>query len=173
MRIKQNPNELIIQETPGCLWFVGLFFSMVGGTFVYGALGGFSNWDEVPFWQLALAFFMGAIAVAGGIWIIYQAPISQIVIDRIEDKVLLKRRGLFGKHETGYKFSEIKEFCLIEDKDDEGSPIWSVGIELINSEKIKITSMPLHSEDIQRKYIFETNEFMRKQMPSYNTDLLE
>lgn len=173
MKIKQTPNELIIQETPGCLWIFGLFFAIVGGIFVYGALGGFSNWNEVSFWQLALAFFMGAIAVAVGIWMIYKAPISKVVIDRIEDKVLLKRFGLFGKREIIYKFSEIKEFCLIEDKDDENEPIWSFGMELDNGEIIKISSMPLHSENYQRKYIFETNEFMRKPMPSYNTDLLK
>lgn len=173
MKITQTPNELTIQETPGCLWFIGLFFAVIGGTFVYGALGGFSNWNEVPGWQLALAFFMGATAVSIGVWAIYTAPVSKVIVDRVEDKVILKRFGLFGKRDTVYKFDEIKQFCQIEDKDDEGSPIWSFGMELNNGEMLKITSLPSHSEEYERKYIFETNEFMRKQMPSYKTDLLE
>ncbi len=173
MKITKTPNELTIQETPGCLWFVGLFFAFVGGIFVYGTGGGFSNLGQVPRWQIALAFCMGAISVSVGFWIIYTAPISKVIVDRAKNIVILKRYGLFGKRETLYKFNEIKKFCLIEDRDDEGSPIWSFGMELNDGEMLKITSLPSHSEEYERKYIFETNEFMRKQMPSYKTDLLE
>jgi hypothetical protein len=173
MKTKQTVNELIIQETPGCLWFFGLFFVIIGGMLVYGTLGGFSNWNEVPAWQLILAFFVAVSVISGGIWVISGAPITKIVINRIEDYVLIKKYGFFGKRETVYKFSEIKQFCLIEEKDSENDTIWSVGMELNDGELLKTSSMPLHTEEIQRKYIFEINEFMRKQMPSYNSDLLE
>lgn len=173
MKTTQTANELTIREAPGCLWVFGLFFALVGGFLAYGALGGFSNWNEAPFWQLALTFFMGAVAVGVGIWLIYQAPVSKVIIDRIEDKVLLSRYGLFGKRQTVYRFSEIEHFCLIEDKDTDDCPIWSVGLKLNNGETIKITSHPRHSEEYERKCIFEINEFMRKQMPSYKNDLIE
>ncbi len=66
----------------------------------------------------------------------------------------MTRYGLSGKKETIYRFDEIKCFRLIEDKDDEGSPIWSLGIELLNDELVKITSLPSHSEEHERKYVF-------------------
>ena len=165
MQTEQTQNELIIRETPGCLWIVGLFFAFVGGIFVYGALGGLVDYGSQSPWMLAAAFVMGSIGVGVGIWIIYKAPITKIVINRIEDSVLMTRYGLFGKQESFYHFDEIENFSLIAGKDDEGSDIWSVGMNLANGETITITSLASHYEEYERRYIFQTNEFMRKQMP--------
>lgn len=167
MKTIQTPNFLTLYETPGCLWFIGLFFMLVGGIFVYGALGGFANYQSQSPWMLAAALLMGSCGVGVGIWIIYGAPITKVVIDRINDEVVMTKRGLFGKRETVYAFEEIKYFRLIEERDDEGAPIWSVGMELSGGELVKVTSLPSHSEEYERKYIFQTNEFMRKEMPSY------
>ena len=173
MKIKQTVNELTLQETPGCMWIFGLFFALIGGIFVYGALGGFTNWSEVAYWELAMAFSMGAIALAVGVWVISKAPITKIVIDRIQDKVFLTRYGFSGKIVTVYRFDEIEQFCLIEEKDDEGSPVWSFGMKLNAGEPIIITAIASHCEEYERKYVFESNEFMRKQIPTYRTDLIE
>ena len=164
MKTIQTENELVIQETPGCLWFLGLFFVIIGGMLVWGTLGGFSNWNEFPFWQLGLAFVIAASAIAGGVWVISKAPVTKVVINRIEDTVLMTRWGFFGRRQTVFSFTDIKRFCLIEEKDDEGSPIWYLGMKLINNETIKITSLASHAEEYERKYVFETNEFMRKQI---------
>ncbi len=169
MRLKEDVNEIIVEETPGCLWMVGLFFAFVGGIFVYGALGGLADYDKQSPWMLALFGLMGFIAVAAGIWIIYNAPISKVIIDRIENKVLITRYGLFGKRRIVYRFDEIKHFRLIEDIDDEGSPIWSFGIELVNDELVKITSLPSHSEEYERKYVFQINQYINKPLPSYKS----
>lgn len=169
MKTTQDENFLTLYETPGCLWFIGLFFMLVGGIFVYGAIGGFNNYQSQSPLMLGIALLFGLIGVGAGIWIIYGAPITKVVIDRINDEVTVTKRGLFGKRETLYAFQEIRHFRLIEDTDDEGSPIWSVGMELTDGETIKITSLPSHAEEYERKYIFQTNEFMRKEMPSYLT----
>lgn len=166
MQTEQTENELIIRETPGCLWIFGLFFAVIGGIFVYGSLGGLTDWDRQAAWMLALAFVMGSMAVAVGIWIIYNAPITRVVIDRIENTVVMTRYGLFGKRETFYAFEEIEQFCLIEEKDDESNPIWSLGMNLASGETIKVSSLPSHDERFKRDFVFQTNEFMRKQITS-------
>jgi hypothetical protein len=164
MQIEKTPNELVIRETPGCLWIFGLFFALVGGVFVYGALGGFSDFGRQTLWTLAIAFVMGAIGVAVGVWIIYGAPITKVVIDRIDDTVVIKRFGLFGRRENQYAFEEVEQFRLIEEEDDEGSLIWSLGMELTNGETIKISSHPSHDERFKRDFVFQANEFMFKQL---------
>lgn len=172
MRVKQSPNELIIQETPGCFWIFGSLFCLVGGVFVYGALGGFSNHDAVSVWTIILTFFMGAIAFAVGFWVIFHAPVTKVRLDRLNETVTLERYGLAGKRKIVYHFQEIKQFFLIEEKDDEDNPIWWLAMDLTGGEKVKISSMPSHSEDDKRSLVFETNQFMYKQMPSHR-DVLE
>lgn len=169
MRLKEEFNQINIQETPGCLWIFGLFFAFVGGVFVYGSLGGLQDYDKQPPWMLMLACFMGWIAVGVGVWVIYNAPITKVKVDRIAKKISITRYGLFGKRLDIYHFDDIRYFRLIEDRDDEGSPIWSFGIELMDEELVKITSLPSHSEEYERRYVFQTNQFMNKSMPTYQT----
>ena len=164
MQSEQTENYLIIRETPGCMWIFSLFFAVVGGVFVYGALGGFTDYARHELWMLALAFVMGSIGIATGVWIIAGAPITKVIIDRVENEVFITRYGLFGKRETFYEFDEIEEFCLIEDRDDESNPIWSLGMKLIDDEMIKISSMPSHDERFVQNFVFQTNEFTRKQL---------
>jgi hypothetical protein len=166
MQSEQTQNELIISETPGCVWIMGLFFALVGGILVYGALGGFTDWGLHPFWTLALTFLMGSSAVGVGVWIFYGAPITRVVIDRIENSVEMTRYGLFGKRESIYDFAEIKEFCLIEDEDDESNRIWYLGMKLTDDELVKISSHPSHDEQFKQNFVFQINEFMDKQLPA-------
>ncbi|HEY8558920.1 MAG TPA: hypothetical protein VIL74_00855 [Pyrinomonadaceae bacterium] len=166
MQIEQNQNELIIRETPGCLWIFGLFFAIVGGVFVWGALGGFADWGTQSFWMLAAAFLMGAVGVAGGGWIIYGAPVTRVVVDRHERDVLMTRYGLFGKRETIFAFDEIEQFRLVEERDDESNPIWSLAMDLTNGETVKISSLPSHDRRFKENFVFRTNEFMHKQLAS-------
>jgi hypothetical protein len=164
MQIDRTENELIIRETPGCLWIFGLFFALVGGVFVYGSLGGLADYERQAIWMLAFAFVTGGIGVATGVWIIYRAPITKIVVNRIDYKVRMTRYGLFGRRETFYDFDDIEQFCLIEEQDDESNPIWSLGMNLTSGETIKISSLPSHDERFKREFVFQTNEFMYKQI---------
>jgi hypothetical protein len=166
VKIKQSENELIIEETPGCLWIFGLFFAVIGGVFVYGSLGGFSNWNEASTLTIYLSFLMGAIAVAVGVWIIYRAPLTKVIVNRQTKTVVHIRRGLAGQQKNIYSFGQIKQFCLVEQEDSEGDPIWSLGMELSNGETIKISSLESHNEKYKRDFVFQTNEFMHKQIAS-------
>ena len=166
MHTEQTENELIIRETPGCLWIVGLFFVFVGGVFVYGSLGGLADYERHTAWMLALAFVMGAIGVCAGVWLIYNAPITKIVVNRIENTVLMTRYGLLRDQKFAYNFDDIEGFCLTEDVDDEGDPIWYFALKLTNDDTINITSLASHSETYERQYVFRANEFMHKQLSS-------
>lgn len=169
MRVRQTSNELIIQEAPGCLWIFGALFLFVGGVFVYGSLGGFADYETQTAWMPLFAFAAGSLAVAAGTWIIYGAPVTKIVVDRANENVRIERRGLSGRRETIYRFAEIEKFCLVEGKDDEGCSIWYFGMKLSDSsndvgEEIRITALPTHFEESQRRFVFQINEFMRKQL---------
>lgn len=167
MRLREDFNQIIVRENPGCLWLFGIFFMSVGGAFVYGALGGFTNHATTPKWQLMLAFIMGASAVGCGIWIIYNAPFTKLFINRQTNRIRHERRGLSGKIVNEYSFDEIEQFALLEEKDDEGDQIWSLSMNLTNGETVKISVLPSHAEQPKQNFAFQINEFMHKQMPSY------
>jgi hypothetical protein len=171
MHTDRTENELTIQETPGCVWFLGAGFAIIGGMLTYGTLGGFSNWNEVSRWELVFAFVIGLSVIFGGIWTIRMSPISKVVINRTENIVILSRRGLFVREKFIYNFDEIKHFCQIEDVDSEDCAVWYFGLELKTGEILKITSIAIHSEDFQRKYVFESNEFARKSLPTWEPAL--
>jgi hypothetical protein len=166
MQATQTENELILRETPGCVWIFGLFFALVGGAFVYGALGGFADYPRREVWMLAAAFVTGSIGVAAGAWLIYRAPVTKLIINRIEKSVLMTQYGLFGRRVAFFDFDEIEQFSLIEERDSEGDAIFSLGMELINGDTVKISSLPSHDERFKREFVFQTNEFMRKQLAS-------
>lgn len=164
MKIEQSQDEIIITETPGCFWIIGLFFAFIGGIFVYGSGGGFVDYGRHPPWLLGITFVMGMIGVGSGVWFIYNAPITKVVINRDRKTVIMSRWGLFGRRDFLYHFDDIARFCLIAGRDDEGSLIWTFGMELADGEMIPITSIGSHAEDYEQKYVFQTNEFMGKQL---------
>jgi len=165
MQIERIDNELIIRETPGCLWLFGLLFLVVGGLFVYGSLGNFTDHGNVPFWLITVAFVMGSIGCAVGLRLIHKAPITKVIVDRDSETVAYTTYGLAGRTHKLYHFDEIEEFCLIEERDSEGELIWSLGMKISGGETIKISSLESHDENFKRDFVFRVNEFMGKQMP--------
>jgi hypothetical protein len=169
MQADRTENELIIRETPGCLWIFALLFVVVGGIFVYGALGNFSIRGDVPFWLIAVAFIIGAIGCAVGLRMLHQSPITKVVIDRDSETVAHTTYGITGRTHRIYHFDEIEEFRLIEERDSEDEPVWSLGMEISGGETIKISSLARYAESFKLDFVFRVNEFMGKQMPPAQT----
>lgn len=166
MKIENGDNLMVIRETPGCIWFVGLFFLLICGMFLFGASGGFSNWRELKHWEISVAIAMSLSGIAVGIWMIQSAPVTKVFIDRRNLQVSVVRRALFGRSSKTYEFDEIAHFFVHEDVDDEGDPIYSLAFRLTDEEVVKINSMPLHDEHYHRDFVFRANEFMLKQLPA-------
>lgn len=169
MQADRTENELIIRETPGCLWIFALLFLIVGGIFVYGAFGNFTDNGGVPFWLIAVAFVLGAIGCVVGLRLIHRSPITKVVIDRDSETVAHTTYGVAGRTHAVYHFDEIEKFCLIEETDVEGELIWSLGMEISGGKTVKISSLGRHDEHFKRDFVFRVNEFMGKEMPSAQT----
>lgn len=163
MKFSETPNDLTITETPGCLWLFGFFFAAVGAIFVYGSLGGASNWGEVPVWVNGMAFVMGSIGLITGIVIIRNAPLTLVRIDKLSRQVTYITRGILGKKVRTFNHSEFREFCLLEDEDSDGDPVYSFGMELVNGESIKISSLESPSEAYKRNFVYLANRAIGKE----------
>ena len=166
MQVERINNQLIIRETPGCIWIFSLLFLVVGGLFVYGSLGNFENGGAAPLWLLPLTFLFGSIACAVGFWLLNRAPITKIIINRDNETLAYTTYGVTGRTHKVYHFDEIEKFFLIEELDDESNTVWSLGLETTGGEIIKISSLESHDERYKRDFVFAANEFMYKQMPA-------
>lgn len=167
MKIEENGPILNINETPSLMWLFGGCFMIVGAFFVYGASGGYSNYEEATRLTLIAHFVGGMVALAVGFGILYFAPVTWVTIDRRTETLEYKRRGISESIHRLYSFKEVKEFYLIEGKDDEGDPIWGLGIAFADGETIKLSTIDSHDENFKRDMVFKANEFMYKQLPSY------
>jgi hypothetical protein len=169
VKIERNGQILTIKETPGCLWIFGLFFALIGSMFVYGALGGYSNYEQATRWIIAAHLFAGLCAVGAGYWIIYKAPITRITIDRGTETLTYRKKGLSGRSDRVFRFRDIERFLVLEDRDSDGDPVFALGFELTDGEVISISAIQTPDESFKRDLVFRANEFIYKQMPSYRT----
>lgn len=171
MKTERSAQILTIRETPLGLWIIAIFFAAIGAVFVYGALGGYSNYSQITPFAIAVHLFGGLCGIAAGYWIIFIAPVTLITIDRSTETLTYRRRGLAGRNDAKYSFAQVRRFSLIEEIDSEGDPAFSLGLELANNELIRISAVQSPVDSVKRDIVFQANEFLYKQMPSYQAEL--
>lgn len=163
MKVFEKENELIIKETPAIMWIIGLFFATIGGIFVYGSFGGFTNYAEVGIWTIYATRFMGMCAVLVGIWAIYKAPITTICINNLSNQINIERLGIFGKNVENINLENVTKFLQIEGTDTEGDKIWTFGYENIQGDLVELSALPIHSEDYQKNLVFQANKYIKRE----------
>src|ERR1700742_1264023 len=113
MKVSQSEDLMVIRETPGCLWLFAGFFVFVSSVFVYGSMGGFTNYSETPAWVIVLSFAMGMIGLGVGVWQIAESPVTKVTIDRKSGTVEYFQVGLRGRIKTVYGFDQVRQFRMV------------------------------------------------------------
>lgn len=141
MRVKEKDHQLILTDNTGCVWLFSSLFVFVGGTFVYGSMGGFSNYREVAPWVLLVSGAMGLIGLATGLGIIHATPFTTTTLNRSSRTLLISWRGLLGNSERLIRFSEIAEFHVVHERDSDGDSVYRVDMRLKTSEDIRLSAV--------------------------------
>lgn len=163
MKVFEKENELILKEIPAIMWIFGLFFASIGGIFVYGSFGGFSNYNEVGIWTIYVTRFMGMCGVLAGFWIISKAPISYIRVNNLTKNLYIEKTGVLGKTYTEVNLENVEKFLLIEGTDTEGDRTWTFGYEQTDGEMIKLSAICLHNETFQKNLVFQLNKYISRE----------
>ena len=102
MRSFSNPDGLTLTDSPGCFWFFGFFFCLVGGAAFIAAIS--SGFQEHSLGQTLITAALGLAAIGAGIYIIYNAPASRVVISRSRNLLTVSQRGLLRQryHAVGH-----------------------------------------------------------------------
>lgn len=158
--IQQTTTDLIVKDSAGCLWLVGLFFVAVAGTFVVGLMGAFNNLNELNQLEQAAAWIISLAGIAAGIWMIYSNPSITSDFDKREGVIKIRRKGLMRNEKEIFPLTEIKDVVINESRDDDNDPIYSVDIILKSSKTIALTKTWLYKKEELQKSINEIKKFL-------------
>lgn len=140
MKIEERQDELVLRDTPGCIWLLGLMFVALGGLFIYGVLGGFNNVDELSPAKKGITAFIALSGLAGGLWTIARHPIITTVLHQRTRMIEIRQAGLTGKSAEVYAFAQAREFSVIEGKDDDGDPVYEIVLSLNGGRQVPLSN---------------------------------
>ncbi|MCX6024689.1 MAG: hypothetical protein NTY23_00230 [Chloroflexi bacterium] len=99
MKSKFDPDRLTLSDSPGCFWLFGGFFCLVGGGAV--AAASTSQNGSYPARQVAFGIAMGLVGIGTGLYLIYDAPASRVILSRRDGTLTLWQGGSFDSNKSG------------------------------------------------------------------------
>lgn len=147
MHIRENPEKLILQDRPGCIWLLCVLFILLGGLFVLGPLFLFSDRAEQPWYVSAVAIFLGTAALGAGLWQAGRVPLTTITFDRLSRTITVAAWGLAGRSVRHWPFSDAAGLKVAQEQDSEGDPIYRLQLILRSGEAAWLTGVHLHTRE--------------------------
>lgn len=148
-------SEITIQDRPGCFWLFGLFFVLVGGIFVVGATGLFSNLEEVSLPVRGLTFLMGMAGVGAGLYVIADAPRSRAVCDFQSHVFTVHQKGLLRGRTGIIPFDEIQTVFAEQSEDTDGGEIYRPALQLLDGRIVPVSQLWNHNRTEVERVINE------------------
>jgi hypothetical protein len=149
--VEQTYSKLTLRDSAGCIWFLGLFFLVIAGTFVAGLSGLFTNLNELSELEKAGAWIVSLSGVAAGIWIIYTHPGISVSFDKSTNTATINRRGLLKKETENYRLREIEDVVIDESVDSDGDPFYRIALKLKYDKQVNLSSVGGHDKATQQK----------------------
>jgi hypothetical protein len=144
---EQTESELKLTDSAGCFWLFGLFFIIMGGIFILGLLGLFTNLHELSNLEKAAVWIVSLGGVSAGIYLIYQNPGSGILFDKHKNTLKIARSGLFRNQNEEYSFNEIRNIVLSQSTDTDGDPVYRIEAELKTGKLVELSSLWIHNRN--------------------------
>lgn len=149
----------IIRDSPGLFWILGALFVGVGALFALGALALFSDAGTMGVASRSLAFAMGSVGVATGVWFLRRSPASSVIVDAANRVVIVRRVGLRGRQETLVPFDDVRSAEIEQGVDDEGNAVYRPTITTKYGAVVLLSELHVHDkarveqvlEDVRRQ----------------------
>jgi hypothetical protein len=161
MKILQHTNtNLVLKDSAGCFWILGLFFVVIAGTFVIGLLGAFYNLNELNEIEKAGAWFISLSVLAGGIWFIYTTPGTRLDFDKRGNMLTIQRRGLMRNEVKKYRLNNIEDIIIIESRDTDGDPVYRLELKIKYEKNVSVTELWVHNKEALQQIIKTIKDFL-------------
>ena len=145
MNSKSDPRRIVLSDSPGCFWLFGGFFCLVGGGAVAAASA--SQNGGYPPLQVGFGVVMGLVGLATGLYLIYDAPASRVIFTRHDGMLTILRRGIFRRVRERFALSSISSIYLVQGKDIDGDPVFTLRVELQDGREIPLTHLWMHNRE--------------------------
>jgi len=159
--IQQTTNNLVLKDSAGCFWMLGLLFVVIAGTFVIGLLGAFYNLNELSELEKAGAWFISLGGLAAGIWFIYTNPGTRLDFNKTKNMLTIRRWGLMKNEIEKHLLDNIEEIMLVESEDSEGDLVYRIELKLKSEKNASLTELWINNKEGLQKTIDTIKNFLR------------
>jgi len=159
--IQQTTNNLVLKDSAGCFWVLGLFFVVIAETFVIGLLGAFHNVNELNELEKIGAWFISLGGLTAGIWFIYTNPGTRLDFNKTKNMLTIRRWGLMKNEIEKHLLDNIEEIMLVESEDSEGDPVYRIELKLKSEKNASPTELWINNKEGLQKTIDTIKNFLR------------
>ncbi len=87
---------------------------------------------------------MGVVGIGAGLYLIYDAPATRVTVLKSEGTLSVTRRGLLRRVQEQLPLTSVRSANLVQGKDIDGEPVYSLRLELQDGREIPLTYLWLH-----------------------------
>lgn len=142
MKSSTSSDGLTLSDSPGCFRIFGTFFCVLGAAAIFAAITEMTAY--YPVGQVGLAVGLGLAVFSAGIYLIYNAPSSRVVIRKTRNELQVSHRGLFRREELKFSLSDIRKVYIVQGKDIDGDPVFTMRFQLADGSELPLTHLWLH-----------------------------
>jgi hypothetical protein len=147
MRVVDRDGIVVVHDSPGLHWILGVLFLIVGVVCIAGPLGLFHDRDRLGWPGRSLFMLMGAVGAVTGLWILRGAPRSTLEIDRLRGRVRLRRRGLRSRRTWTWGIHGIAGIRVVESKDSDGDAVFRLEIVAEEGAAVPVSLLWTHGRE--------------------------
>lgn len=152
--IQHTITNLVLKDSAGCFWMLGLFFVAISGTFVVGLLGAFHNLEKTGVWFISLS------GLSVGIWFIYSNPGTRLDFNKQENMLTIQRRGLMRNEIEEHRLDDIGDIILVESEDTDGDPVYRIELKLKTEKNTSLTELWINNKKGLQEIIDTIKDFL-------------
>jgi hypothetical protein len=101
--------------------------------------------EYYPTWQIGLSVGLGLVAIAAGIYVIYIAPVSRVVIRKTRNEFTVSHRDLLRREELNFRLNDIRSVSIGQGKDIDSDPVFTIRFQLANGRELPLIHLWLHN----------------------------
>jgi hypothetical protein len=152
MRITTAGTRLVVADTPGCVWLLGLVF-VGSGTLVLTVPLFAREWSTFGWWERAAVLAIGVGHLGGGLWTIRHHVATRTELDRARGAGThrVRRPGERDATVTRFRLADVRDVNVREETDSDGDPVYVLRLLLADGRALPLQGHPAPGEASARE----------------------